>query len=899
MPRPKKVGGPEPKKRSRNGCWPCKARKVKCGEEKPKCLNCERQGETCDYSIRLNWEGRAKKKSDNNVNPSGTSQIPNVPGARVLSLGTAKSTENNKPNTQTTSFADDRSIDQGRFIERSNGNIQGDSKITFSTRNTSDMGFSNGSGATQAALDPALTAMTGSQSRPFWPSFSDTQSSWQDNNKFNPAETQKSENLKNHTPHQSGSPFSSFYDHQSPEAYPSPPRPGDLQSSRISYSTKDLPVSMNNSGQMLPPYQSLNQIAATRPSTYPEGNSPPSEHRSKRIRLSPSSELANPAPRHSPHFSLLSNPLTPTASSGTPDDIQRRLSAKTLGSAAYRDSPDPRRLSVNSLLSGPPELDERSQTVASTPSRSSTYDTETYGLDRGFPDRDIPQNNDSAAISGETPQELRATLDAVEHNDFDADFYEFGFGLRPRKTAFKKDGYYAKPVPVKIPKSLEPLPTPLLENPMNLLYFHHFLNHTARILVPHDCPENPFKTILPQSQSPTRIYRLLELTSAVAVENNHLLNLLLAYSASHRARLLNHKEPSNRIAHWVRDVFPTLRHALASPSEQISNATLAAAIMLASLEIISPNTFEVPVPWQHHLEFARRMIIARGGARSIRRQDKVPYFLSRWFAYLDVLGSLSGGKNDQPLVSSNYWAINNPNNNTETTNINIDDDDPDYEVDCVLGFTSRCITILAQIAELARQSDAQRIDAHGNPRPDWHPSPLTISQAAELRTHLQHARTRVFRGCPHRPQNNNNYASPTPATSPASSTSDPRLDFDFDALEMAATNEAYHQAGLIHLERRVLGKPASHPSVQNAVGEIVKALGMVREGGTAEACLLFPMFTAGCEALADDVRGEIMRRVKGLEGVGMRQVRSARRLMERVWEEGRGWETLVRGEFVG
>lgn len=39
----------------------------------------------------------------------------------------------------------------------------------------------------------------------------------------------------------------------------------------------------------------------------------------------------------------------------------------------------------------------------------------------------------------------------------------------------------------------------LLENPMNLLYFHHFLNHTARILVPHDCERNPFRLILPES----------------------------------------------------------------------------------------------------------------------------------------------------------------------------------------------------------------------------------------------------------------------------------------------------------------------------------------------------------------------------------------------------------------
>ena len=76
----------------------------------------------------------------------------------------------------------------------------------------------------------------------------------------------------------------------------------------------------------------------------------------------------------------------------------------------------------------------------------------------------------------------------------------------------------------------------------------------------------------------------------VAVKDSNLLRLLLAYSASHRARLLQHREPANRIAHWVENVFPSLRRAL--ETNQITNEGLATAIMLASLEIISPNTFE-------------------------------------------------------------------------------------------------------------------------------------------------------------------------------------------------------------------------------------------------------------------------------------------------------------------
>lgn len=133
----------------------------------------------------------------------------------------------------------------------------------------------------------------------------------------------------------------------------------------------------------------------------------------------------------------------------------------------------------------------------------------------------------------------------------------------------------------------------------------------------------------------------------MAVRDDNLLNLLLAYSASHRARLLRQPEPATRIAMYVRDIFPNLRRALDDPNEVISNSTLATAIMLASLEIISPTAFGIEVPWQSHLGTAREIIAARGGPqnmRSVALNDKVVNFLWSWFAYLDVLGSLSGGK---------------------------------------------------------------------------------------------------------------------------------------------------------------------------------------------------------------------------------------------------------------
>ena len=320
------------------------------------------------------------------------------------------------------------------------------------------------------------------------------------------------------------------------------------------------------------------------------------------------------------------------------------------------------------------------------------------------------------------------------------------------------------------------------------------------------------------------------------------MHLLLAYSAGHRARLLTHPEPANRIAAWVCDVFPTLRHALYDKTQQISNATLATAIMLASLEIISPNTFEVPIPWQDHLNIARRMIVVRGGPRSLSREDKVSYFLTRWFAYLDVLGSLSGGINDHTSTSNDFWS-----QGGEYC------EESDYQIDCVLGFTSRCVSILARIGELARRCDSERIDAAGNAREDWSPPGQVVLTAEKLRSDLQAARIHQYEGCPHRH---------------ASTESEEA----WDSLEVSATNEAFHWAGLVHLNRRVLGMCSGHPEVQSAVREIVEILFKVRKGGTAEACLLFPMFTAGCDAKDPYQRERILERIVSVEKSGMTQV---------------------------
>jgi hypothetical protein len=369
---------------------------------------------------------------------------------------------------------------------------------------------------------------------------------------------------------------------------------------------------------------------------------------------------------------------------------------------------------------------------------------------------------------------------------------------------------------------------------------------------------------------------------------------------------LNHPEPANRIAMWVRDVFPSLRQTLDNVSNtEVSNSNLATAILLASLEIISPSSFGVSIPWQNHLSIARSIIRARGGPNSISRKDPVMYFLTRWLAYLDVMGSLSGRRNEEPLFAGNYWSSSHDEGTSSkelslTDDDGDGDDDDDYTIDCLLGFTTRCVSILASVALLARQCESSgRIDGEtGRVNEAWRPSPDILKKAEKLRHDLEQARDHEQIQCSHHsPQLTQAHLC---GGTNGSRRNSAYLDMsDKDAEESLATNSAFHWAGLIHLLRRIHNLPRGDRQVQHAVHEIVAILQTLRPGGSAEACLLFPMFTAGVEAQDPLDRAEVLSRIKGAEGLGMCQVSRARKIMEEVWRTGIGWESLVTGEFFG
>jgi hypothetical protein len=816
MPRPKKEGAGEPKKRSRTGCWPCKARKVKCGEEKPACQNCVKAGETCDYSIRLNWGGRSRKDKDTNGADPGGFTFVATPNSTAAAVATSPRIAGGHEHV----FSAQRIVTSAPTVQQ-RPSSSNDRKLPP----TPDVTPTGDAGA--AHIDPRLRLAKQQYQFPQQQQQEQAPRPMSENGAQRPASLQHTYSL----PH-----FNSILEPGQTERSPPTSTPNDFswspqhRSKRAKLSPRASPINNQPSPVFAVPH-------------YPAQ----SEH-------TPGSNYFTP---HSIN-SIVNTPATPGSSvhSGSPYPVPALVSVS-------HEQPDLRRLSVKSLLSDPSDITDY------TWSSSESHRLRAYGYDHGLPDVDIPRNNDMAAIGPRSP-DLRRASAAVSEVSSDSE-------VDPRQIAFERGGYYAQPVAIKIPRALEPLPRELTDNPMNLLYFHHFLNHTARIMVPHDCPENPLRGVLPQ----------------MAVRNNHLLHLMLAFSASHRSRLLGHPEPANRIAEWMSDVLPALRQALNEPSSQVvsdaadpsSLAPLATAIMLASLEIISPDTFAVPISWQNHLHVARQLIVATGGLHHLAQKangarDKAIFFLSRWFAYLDVLGSLSGSRHDQPLYGAyledggGLWLVNR-------------DDEEIFKIDCFFGFSGRCIALLAAVAELAAECDKERIDpTTRQPRPEWRPSEAVERKAGELQNRLVASASCVYRGCMHS----------APGDSPSLTYRDMS---EHDIAEIYATNEASHWAGLIHISRRVLNLPHSHPSVQDCVAKVIENLSKVRRGSTAESCLLFAMFTAGCEAQTQADRAIFEQRLEAVEGWGMCHVKRARKLMHRVWESGGSWEGLVEGEFFG
>jgi Fungal Zn(2)-Cys(6) binuclear cluster domain len=497
---------------------PCKTRKIKCDEEKPSCVNCRRQGEACDYSIRLNWDGRGKKKSefgdgmitfgtsrpssrDSTTTPATPNMVPD-PARSYTSQPTIIKAEEYRPLPPDVAYSTGLQESSSQYDQPPQigmrigdyGRLPPDASYAGNLSESSLQYDQQPS----MSIDPALM-------RPSLQSISmyEHQDFSSVYGRPDPQHAQSYERYRSLTPGTPSTPLSAqlpplarLRQTQALEESLSPTDSGFGSPNTNNFSRSITLPNLDSPG-LTPPFYgnvkddsevSAPEITANdRPlkrlryhagqdvsSSYDTRMPPPSVTSLTSYNVeSQTSSLAMPVPASS-----VGTPLTP-ASSLSDDGYTKPYSAKTSPHGA-QESPDLRRLSVSSLLSGPPGIphyNDRNHAPRSNPEvqdwsvlyQDVYQETTTWGIDRGIKDLDIGKNDDMNAITGVSPIALRDHLELVLDDTGELMPVEFGFGMETNNTAFENGGYYDKPVAISIPKALEPLPAKLHENPMNLL----------------------------------------------------------------------------------------------------------------------------------------------------------------------------------------------------------------------------------------------------------------------------------------------------------------------------------------------------------------------------------------------------------------------------------------------
>lgn len=396
-------------------------------------MNCQRQGETCDYSIRLNWDGRGKKKEDDT--DAGQTQIdfsapiastvrtiepiqavpvhiqPRIHPTSRYGYNQTSVTEEGNPHAidpDLAGFPDkvpeaylgieqhsQQSLDgsgdvtEGKSVMRS----QALRRVGYDTQYSGSI-----SSGTQETLSPRTTVFgittIVNEEHSVYPSRHD------DDTQYNEPRPRK---RARYGPSPGGEPFRS---------YEMPP-PIGLSAPYASPEYVSWQPSLSVTTDLLTHSDEYSGASFVKPSIYVGYDAAESARRKPSIE----SLLSGPAgmgPEHDPTGRCSFNTTRGSFS-------DHRGSVSTYGEA---------RLSISE-----PYPEKFSKLEAQEP-------VIVYGLDRGFRDLDIPSNDDMYALSGKSPGLARAHLHkSLEHEDTNP---EFGFGVQARRSIDLGDEYYQR-----------------------------------------------------------------------------------------------------------------------------------------------------------------------------------------------------------------------------------------------------------------------------------------------------------------------------------------------------------------------------------------------------------------------------------------------------------------------
>ncbi|MCJ1255073.1 hypothetical protein MMC24_002889 [Lignoscripta atroalba] len=360
----------------------------------------------------------------------------------------------------------------------------------------------------------------------------------------------------------------------------------------------------------------------------------------------------------------------------------------------------------------------------------------------------------------------------------------------------------------------------------------HFCNVLSHLIVFKEDSGNPFRQlVLPMAQ-----------------KSPPLLNAIYAISTAH----LEHRglQVEEKALDLHSKALQGLANLIAHKDEGNRDEVLAVIILLLYYEVVRSGSSTV---LNSHLR----------GALSIMRERRAKRgpastFLERAFRYFDVSCALSFGSSP---MSGTILAP------TTHDLLNIHESSAISAVDTLFGLVADLWPILHRLASLIdvkHSLDKEEMNSPGHDKAN--------NMRSEFDTNAANIELALHQWIPKVP------ASVVAVDTPA----------DDSRLQSILNNaEAHKQAAIIYLYRNILSHPRSSPKVQTPAKQALQACLRVVIFSGPMAALLWPLFTAACEALEDTDRNVARTVFRHLESrQGMNNIVTAWEVCEEIWRRG-------------
>lgn len=328
----------------------------------------------------------------------------------------------------------------------------------------------------------------------------------------------------------------------------------------------------------------------------------------------------------------------------------------------------------------------------------------------------------------------------------------------------------------------------------------------------------------------------------MAIVDPPLLYALFAYASVH-SNAATAKDPDTTDARREYENQVARGVAEAIKRNAVTETTVACALVISTTEVVAGDTSR----WLLHLQGAGHLVNHLGPSRLLRTNDGK--FLLRYFAYHDIMASLSTGR--RTLLEGVYWV--------EEVEAIVE------SADSFMGLGHHIFRHLPEICAFVE--DTADLDTSSCADRRAREALRAEDMAQALRT--QDLRLRIDRD-----------------------------DGNNDALLHHA--EAFRFASLLYLYRHLLrfsdASAVYKLRMDDCLRHILQHAAQVPENLFCEMGLLFPLFMAGIVSGGDNAAKEyVQRRLIGIEEwTKFKHVKRTRELLELLWEENRtDWENVL------